>query len=138
MSISGEVGFATLAIFFSDEVIFCYNIFFATMSPARYPAITGGAPMKSVCFVGEPFFATIGLVFLAFMETKVRFQAEIDFTTNESFFATLVHYGSKSGIGDYCDTCCNVDGQMWLIQLAVHQGMGDLIPGDAQHFPSFI
>ena len=33
----------------------------------------------------------------------------IDFDTNEPFFATLVHYGSKSGTGEYFDTCRDLD-----------------------------
>jgi hypothetical protein len=52
----------------------------------------------------------------------------VDFATNEPFFATLVHYGSKSGTEVYCDTCHDLNGPIELIQWLSTRGIRNLIP----------
>ena len=69
-----------------SPVLLQYQTFFATIVQHFCYIVSGEVsgefPARSMCIVGEPFFATIGLVLL---QTKY-------------FLLLLVHYGSKSGI----------------------------------------
>jgi hypothetical protein len=55
---------------------------------------------RYICFVGELFFVTIGMVLLhsCFYARKSGILAETKFCYKRNiFFATLIHYGSKIG-----------------------------------------
>jgi hypothetical protein len=81
--ISGEICFATIAqLFFCSWVVFdkvSFATFFASKSPARYSM---RFPASSLCVLDEHFF----------------WYNRVGFVPNKIFFATLVRYGSKSGI----------------------------------------